>query len=74
MLAAYTSVMTANLTVSRLGASLGSLADLRRSGQPFGVPADSSVARYFRTSSGEFQLPGIVLALCLLGVEKCLRF
>lgn len=50
MLSAYTANLTANLTVSRLDSTLRSLGALKRSGQMFGVPADSSVVRYFRES------------------------
>lgn len=50
MLTAYTANLTANLTVSRLESTIRTLADLRRSGRMFGVPADSSVLRYFKDS------------------------
>lgn len=50
MLSAYTANLTANLTVSTLAAPLSKLADLKAAGLMFGVPADSSVARYFRDS------------------------
>ncbi|KAI8472309.1 MAG: hypothetical protein J3K34DRAFT_519790 [Monoraphidium minutum] len=51
MLSAYTANLTANLTVSRMGSTIQSLLDLKRSGQMFGVPFDSSVSRYFRDSN-----------------------
>ncbi|KIZ00703.1 hypothetical protein MNEG_7263 [Monoraphidium neglectum] len=50
-LSAYTANLTANLTVSRLGVSIQTLADLKRSGNMFGVPFDSSVSKYFRASN-----------------------
>lgn len=50
MLSAYTANLTANLTVQNLATPLRSLADLKRSGNLFGVPADSSVEAYFRDS------------------------
>jgi bifunctional ADP-heptose synthase (sugar kinase/adenylyltransferase) len=45
MLSAYTANLTANLTVSRLGTTVSSLAELKRSGGMFGVLADSSVVK-----------------------------
>jgi len=51
MLSAYTANLTANLTVSRLSTTLRTLAELKQSGKMFGVPADSSVYRYFKDSS-----------------------
>ena len=50
MLAAYTANLTANLTVSQLATTIQNLADLKSAGGLFGVPADSSVARYFKES------------------------
>jgi ABC-type amino acid transport substrate-binding protein len=51
MLCAYTANLTANLTVSQLSTTIKSLAELKQSGHLFGVPADSSVAGYFKNSS-----------------------
>jgi ABC-type amino acid transport substrate-binding protein len=51
MLAAYTANLTANLTVSQLSTTIKTLAELKQSGHLFGVPADSSVAKYFKDSS-----------------------
>lgn len=48
MLSAYTANLTANLTVSTLTTPLSKLGDLKTTGLMFGVPADSSVSRYFR--------------------------
>ncbi|GBF97660.1 glutamate receptor [Raphidocelis subcapitata] len=64
MLSAYTANLTANLTVSRLGTTIRSLAELKRSGGMFGVPADSSVVRYFQESSD-----GLALSLGAAMVE-----
>ncbi len=51
MLSAYTANLTANLTVSKLGSTIHTLAELKSSGGMFGVPADSSVAKYFKDSA-----------------------
>ena len=46
-LAAYTSNLTATLTVAQLGTSISSLVDLQRGGGLFGAPAGSSIIAYF---------------------------
>lgn len=51
MLSAYTANLTANLTVNQMGVTIRSLSDLAQFSAQFGVPAESSVAAYFKNSS-----------------------
>lgn len=53
MLSAYTANLTANLTVNQMATSIKTLADLRASSLPFGVPAQSSISGYFSNSSDQ---------------------
>eukprot|EP00878_Enallax_costatus_P025689 GHUV01027508.1.p1 GENE.GHUV01027508.1~~GHUV01027508.1.p1 ORF type:complete len:323 (+),score=32.39 GHUV01027508.1:309-1277(+) len=53
MLSAYTANLTANLTVNQIGTAIKSLSDLAQMPLPFGVPADSSIAVYFSSSSDQ---------------------
>ncbi|KAF6263090.1 hypothetical protein COO60DRAFT_537106 [Scenedesmus sp. NREL 46B-D3] len=53
MLAAYTAILTANMTVSQLGVAYKTLQDLAQSGLPLGVIGDSSIAAYFTNSTGQ---------------------
>lgn len=47
----YTANLAANLTAKRLSGTIASLTDLAASNGMFGVPADSSISNFFRTSS-----------------------
>eukprot|EP00775_Hariotina_reticulata_P004066 gene4066-4313_t len=53
MLNSYTANLSANLTAYQVTNALSSLKDLAESGRFFGVPADSSVAHFFRNNFDE---------------------
>jgi hypothetical protein len=65
--------LTANMTVSQLGASFNTLQDLAQSGLPFGVPADSSIAAYFMNSSDQTtrMLRPMMVRICHEKVFAC---